>query len=311
MWCCSLKSFGDASSAKRPDSVAWMTGMWQSMLECGRKNGSADLHIGCNWQKTSGRRERALAASKVWHGRENEDHDLLRCMWSLHRCTYLLFVLVHMGGLTQLESDSSCYSFGLLFGWVSSNILACWSACFWTPWVPTPPDMNVFVATFNGAPRASPGSRRRKHHELSTWRSIGGGVFYPFPYLGKTKIDICLPCRQQNLHICFIHGIGFFKKHIITNCFKKWLPFLCFFRNFGGVKVGRFLKSGFTPVPWSHSQSFRWAIGYSERSSHFDNRFGAWSLDGGFIETLFKPKTAWFPLTPWSRWPCWRLSSWN
>lgn len=55
-------------------------GMWQSMLECGRKNGSADLHIGCNWQKTSGRRARALAASKVWHGRENEDHDLLRCM---------------------------------------------------------------------------------------------------------------------------------------------------------------------------------------------------------------------------------------
>lgn len=55
-------------------------GMWQSMLECGRKNGSADLHIGCNWQKKSGRRARALAASKVWQGRENEDHDLLRCM---------------------------------------------------------------------------------------------------------------------------------------------------------------------------------------------------------------------------------------
>lgn len=32
---------------------------------------------------------------------------------SLHRCTYLLFVLVHMSGLTQLESDDE-----FLFFWI-------------------------------------------------------------------------------------------------------------------------------------------------------------------------------------------------
>lgn len=182
---CSLKSFSNASSGFGMPLQTRLSGldggMWQSMLECGRKNGSADLHIGCNWQKrldgagrcklmrvflttgatakASGAEEkagswggdlsgvirrswaaRALAASGVWHGRENEDHDLLlRCMWSLHRCTYLLFVLVHMSGLTQLESGEFLF-FWIMFGWVSSDILECWSACFLdslgpnTPW---------------------------------------------------------------------------------------------------------------------------------------------------------------------------------
>lgn len=53
------------------------------------------------------------------------------------------------------------------------------------------------------------------------------------------------------------------------------------------------------------------------------DRFGAWSLDGGFIYRPWQSQKLLempvfgnhclreFKLIPWSRWPCWRVSSWN
>ena len=146
-------------------------GMWQSMLECGRKNGSADSHIGCNWQKSSGRRARALAASGVWHGRENENHDLLRCMWSLHRVSVVCF-----GPHERPDPVGIWFEllfFWIMFGWISSDILECWSACFWAPWVPTPLEITMCLwprlMEHQGLHRVV---EQEKHHELSTWLSV-------------------------------------------------------------------------------------------------------------------------------------------
>ena len=63
-----------------------------------------------------------------------------------------------------------------------------------TPW-----DYHVFVATFNGAPRASSGSRTRKtSRTVDMTVRIGGGVFYPFPYLGKTNFKSIYFCQVQH-----------------------------------------------------------------------------------------------------------------
>lgn len=121
------------TDAKRPDLVAWMT------VECGNPCWSAVAKmVVCNWQKTSGRRARALAASKVWHGRENEDHDLLRCMWACTAARICCLFWSTWAAWPSWNLMMSFYSFGLLFGWVSSDMLECWSTCFWAPWVPTP-----------------------------------------------------------------------------------------------------------------------------------------------------------------------------
>ena len=90
------------TNADGPDSVAWMS------VECGHPCWSTvtkmvvpEISIGTNWRKTSGRRAKALAAAGVWHSCEKEDLPLQRCMWSLHRCSYLLYVLVVMSDLCQ------------------------------------------------------------------------------------------------------------------------------------------------------------------------------------------------------------------
>jgi len=66
---------------------------------------------------------------------------------------------------------------------------------------------------------------------------IGGGVFYPFPYLGKTIIDIFFArSNKKNIYVFQNHGGGIFKKYIITCMFRKMAAgFLLLFPPFSGV----------------------------------------------------------------------------
>ena len=67
--------------------------------------GPPGLTIGTNWRKTSGRRAKALVASGVMHSEVSGDLPLQRCMWSLHRCVFLCYLLVHQSGLTRTGDE--------------------------------------------------------------------------------------------------------------------------------------------------------------------------------------------------------------
>ena len=93
--------------AESADQVDWMS------VECGNPSWSAvcrmagppGLTIGTNWRKTSGRRAKALVASGVMHSEVSGDLPLQRCMWSLHRCVFLCYLLVHQSGLTRTGDE--------------------------------------------------------------------------------------------------------------------------------------------------------------------------------------------------------------